>query len=196
MKILCVGYPRTGTRSLWEALTILGFNALHHDEERIPLLPPMGYDFRVYDDVDAATEEIYWREVAEAYPEAKMIITLRGEESWWRSVQYVVNENRSRPDKGEVARFDQIQSLLYGCAYPSEYLYKKRYAEHFDAVLNYATDRCRDLLIFPLCQFPKWDLLCDYLDVPVPDVPFPWNNRCMTEESAGGRGWMDFSSAS
>jgi hypothetical protein len=180
MKIICCGYPRTGTRSLWKALTILGFNALHHDDERIPLFPPMGFDFRVYDDVDAATEEIYWRELIEAYPDCMVILTTRHEDSWWESVRCVVNENRTKSPH-EVDRYDHIQKLLYGCASPSELLYKKRYHEHNRAVVDFMLQQpnggLRRYLHHCIDMRHGWKNLCEFLGVPIPDVSYPWENK-------------------
>lgn len=177
MKVLCVGYPRTGTRSLWMALTILGFNALHHDDERVPLFPPMDFNFRVYDDVDAATEEIWWREVAEAYKSAKIILPVRDIESWWESVQFVVHENRCRTNPLEIDRFDRIQNLLYGCASPVERLYKTRYAQHIAWVREWCSFYGRELLTFAPTAGDGWNPLCKFLDVDVPDISFPWENK-------------------
>jgi len=175
LQVLCVGYPRTGTRSLWKALTILGYNALHHDDERVPLYPPMDFDFRIYDDVDAATEEIWWREVAEAYPEAKILLTIRDQDSWYRSVGHVVNENRTKSPK-EIARFDRIQNLLYGCASPVERLYKARHWLHIQSVREWCTAHNRPLLMPAV----EWRCLCHFLGKPIPNVPFPWENQCLT----------------
>lgn len=175
MKVLSVGYPRTGTRTLWRALSMLGFNALHHDDERVPMFPPVGFDFRVYDDVDAATEEVYWREVADAYLGAKLILTVRDMEAWWASVRYVVNENRTIHGPREIDRFDHIQRLLYGSASPVEYLYKKRHREHVEAVMRYAAGR--SLLVLDVCGGDGWSVLCPFVGVPVPNKPFPWANK-------------------
>jgi hypothetical protein len=179
LKILCVGYPRTGTRSLWQALTLLGYKALHHDDERIPLHPPMGYCFRQYDDVDAATEEVYWREVLKAYEDQfpRIILTTRSEDAWWQSVRHVVWENRQVPDPAVIARFDFIQQLLYGAASPVELLYRKRYREHREAVQDYCRRSGVPCLLFDAGAGDGWTKLCRFLDDPVPPVPYPWENR-------------------
>lgn len=174
MKILSVGYPRTGTRTLWKALRTLGFNALHHDDERVPLFPAIDQNFRLYDDVDAATEEIYWREVAGAYPDAKIILTVRDVDAWWASVQFVVNQNRCLLDPWKIDRYDHIQRLLYGSASPVEYLYKKRFVEHSQQVHERLSRR---LLVLRMTQDDCWKPLCEFLGVAIPNEPWPWENR-------------------
>jgi hypothetical protein len=38
------------------------------------------------------------------------------------------------------------------------------------------------LLVWDLTAEPRWEILCDWLGVPVPEEPFPWENRTKTQQ--------------
>ena len=97
MKILGVGLGRTGTMSLTLALRRLGFRAMHYDRVRLNDVlhgSNTAPDFRRYDDVDAVLDvpsAYFYRELLDAYPEAKAILTVRDVEAWWKSIERHVN---------------------------------------------------------------------------------------------------------
>ena len=95
MKILCAGLSKTGTKSLAEALRILGFTVYDHLEHcefhfnkwvdlyckgKLP-------DFvAMYGDVDAVIglpASFWFEEIHEAFPDAKVILTFRDNEDVW-----------------------------------------------------------------------------------------------------------------
>jgi hypothetical protein len=97
MKILGAGLSKTGTSSLHAALQILGFYGLHFDRDRLneilsgQVTQP---NFRCYDDVDVVTDlpsAYFYRELAAAYPDSKIILTVRDLDAWWRSVEFHIN---------------------------------------------------------------------------------------------------------
>jgi hypothetical protein len=47
------------------------------------------------------------------------------------------------------------------------------YDLHIKNVIEYFKDRPEDLLILNIFEGDGWDKLCDFLSIPVPDVPFP-----------------------
>jgi hypothetical protein len=206
MKILGVGLSKTGTSSLHRALQILGYSSLHFDEERlVDVLDGSNPtpDFRRYDDVDAVLDlptAVFYEELLAAYPECRCILTVRDVDSWWRSVSRYFNDRfpvdlRRRTALGE--RFHRFSSVriaksehymspeanrfrarlrryVYGSATAHEFLYKKRYLEHNDAVRRrIPSDR---LLVMDITAGDGWEPLCGFLDLPVPEVPFPREN--------------------
>jgi hypothetical protein len=202
MKILGVGLSRTGTLSLTRALRQLGFNALHYDRLRLNDVldgTNPSPDFRRYDDVDAVTDipsAHFYRELLQAYPSCKAILTLRDVESWWVSVSRHVNVHFPyRPPRvfGYDSRLralgarpltdpgadNHFKMLLLNCVYGStialEYLYKKKYREHNERVQREVSpDR---LLVMDLTAGDGWDKLCGFLGLPVPDMPFPHEHQ-------------------
>jgi hypothetical protein len=202
MKVLGVGLSRTGTMSLTLALRQLGFNALHYDRLRLNDVldgTNPSPDFRRYDDVDAVTDipsAHFYRELLQAYPSCKAILTLRDVESWWVSVSRHVNVQfpyrpprvfgyDSRPralaarpltDPGADNHFKMLLlNCVYGSTIALEYLYKKRYLEHNERVQREVSpDR---LLVMDLTAGDGWDKLCGFLGLRVPDRPFPHEHR-------------------
>ena len=100
MKIIGAGLPRTGTSSLKAALDRLGFGPTYHMFELLqhpehverwrPVVNREPVDWeRVFDGYSSAVDfpaSIYWRELAEAYPEAKVILSVRDPRRWHKSI--------------------------------------------------------------------------------------------------------------
>ena len=95
MKVICAGLSKTGTTSLARALQILGYNVydvsehftLHRQEWLDSLETGHLPNFKeVFQGVDAVTDvpPAYWfEEIAEAFPEAKVILTVKDSEVVW-----------------------------------------------------------------------------------------------------------------
>ncbi|KAI9689368.1 MAG: hypothetical protein M1822_010019 [Bathelium mastoideum] len=111
MKVLCLGFSRTGTKSLYTALKILGYTPYHGAELFTPEnlkhhhmkcwtegLIEKGKGFSTYGVVefdkllgqyDATTDgqsALFVDELITAYPEAKVILTTRDPDAWIRSM--------------------------------------------------------------------------------------------------------------
>jgi hypothetical protein len=198
MKILGVGLSRTGTLSLTLALRRLGYRAKHYDRVRLNDIldgSNPNPDFRRYDDIDAVTDlpsAYFYRELLDAYPEAKAILTVRDVESWWKSIARHVNvdfpykspkifgyDSRRRAlgssPLTDAGADNHFKMLVLNCAYGStialEYPYKKRYLDHNTSVVqNVPAHR---LLVMDITAGDGWQKLCDFLRLPVPDEPFP-----------------------
>jgi hypothetical protein len=202
MKVLGVGYGRTGTSSLYEALTILGFKSIHYDRERLNDIldgSNPNPDFRRYDDVDAVTDSPschFYRELLEAYPDCKAILTIRNEDDWWRSMKHhmtrhhplrqpsrwsaIANKLRIRTRSGKsrdaYKRFHaQVIACTFGPLVPQEFLYRKRFREHNQRVI--AEVPSERLLVMDITAGEGWEKLCPFLGVPIPSEPFPVANK-------------------
>src|SRR5271165_5153635 len=99
LAVIGSGFGRTGTLSLKNALETLGFGPCHHMEEvfghpeqvthwqAVAAGGTVSWDtvFAGYrSQVDWPGAHV-WRQLAEAYPEAKVIHSIRPEEAWWKS---------------------------------------------------------------------------------------------------------------
>lgn len=195
LKVICAGLPRTGNTSLAEALRILGYKTLQHSTERLPLFPTAETSFRVFDDVDAVVDlpaALYWQELLEAYPDARLILTTRDQWSWYESMVRHIEVMRAAGD----TECDKLHTLVFGSAEPSEYWYKRRFHDHEWAIRLWAEIEAEKetwlyserFLAFdittecthdtPECDsIAAWVTLCSFLDKPIPDVPFPWLNK-------------------
>ncbi|KAJ7137156.1 P-loop containing nucleoside triphosphate hydrolase protein, partial [Mycena epipterygia] len=108
MRVLVLGYPRTGTASMRAALEILGYNDVHHMHSVYsnPLEAPMWteainarfldqgkpYEKDEWDQLlghcQATTDTlaaIFAEDLITAYPDAKVILTNRDVDKWWIS---------------------------------------------------------------------------------------------------------------
>jgi len=177
MKILGAGLPRTGTATLCEALRVLGFNAVHHEPDMMPLYPDASTDWRAYDFVDAVTDApaaMYWRELRRAY-NCKVILTVREPASWWESIKRHANKIRTSEDIEHIRYTEALHSLLFGSPQPCEYWYKRRLLEHNAFVKGGIP--ADELLVMDIVGGDKWDVLCPFLEVDEPGEEWPWENK-------------------
>ncbi|CAK8677506.1 uncharacterized protein LOC143446744 [Clavelina lepadiformis] len=100
MKVVVAGYTKTGTKSMSAALSELGFNVYdyldhfwYHGDKWAKILSSSGgsiEDFKeMYHSVDAVTDSPaykFWEEILQAFPDAKVILTSRDEDSWYKSL--------------------------------------------------------------------------------------------------------------
>ncbi|KXJ22345.1 hypothetical protein AC249_AIPGENE23080 [Exaiptasia diaphana] len=102
MKIICAGLSKTGTKSLAKALRLLGF-VVHDIEEHlmwymseyIQALNGDTPDFTaMYSQVDAVTDAPalrFWKELSQAFPDAKVVLMERDSAEIW--VQSLLSTN-------------------------------------------------------------------------------------------------------
>ncbi len=190
MKAINIGLPRTGTSSLCAALRILGMDTVHEAARQIPMrlanvhkLDSLDVDtFRVFDGKGAISECFYWYWFAEAYPEAKLILSYRSPATWFDSIKAHIDIIHSKGNFSEVKQknVDLAHTQLFGHPCPTRALYIDRYTRHRDYAELWTEKRKRSLLIFR--PQDGWEPLCEYLGKPVPRVPYPWNNRLVSKQ--------------
>lgn len=194
LKVIGAGLSRTGTHSLHAALEVLGMRSVHFDEERLNDILDGSEphpNFRRYDDVDAVVDlpaSLFVRELAEAYPEAKVILTVRDPDEWWRGIQrhfelnYVPNERLLRHrltqklgiPYAEAPRKTfrrALRQYAYGSTTASEYLYKKRFDDHNRLVQ--AVIPPERLLVIDITKGDGWQKICPFLGYDTVTTPFP-----------------------
>lgn len=216
MKVLALGLGRTGTASLRAALQELGFNDTYHMMNASVENPP---DCLCWMDAFAAKYEgkgtfgrkewdallghcmavcdwpaiAFAKELIEAYPEAKVIITTRDVDSWHASVMKTVNWRANDPELKAVANFDWSAGLYYPMLrkFWDHFFYgdfenrgKERFHAHYEEIRALVPPE--NLLEYRVSS--GWKPLCDYLGMPVPNTPFPRSNdteqfveRCRTQ---------------
>ena len=122
---------------------------------------------RVAATVDAVQDTpwpLFYKELDEAFPGSKFILTIRDTDEWWTSLL--------RHFGGESTA---MRDWIYGEGDPNghETLYKARYDAHNAAVREYFASRPDDLLVMSISSGDGWDLLCPFLGEPLRDTPFP-----------------------
>jgi len=202
LRVIGAGKGRTGTVSLKLALERLGFGPCYHMSELMQKPQHWPTWERVFDEQPINWEDIYkdylaavdtptdafYRDLAAFYPEAKLILTVRDPESWYRSVSATVWSDdvqsrllRSGPAAGVmmklVAYYARHTGLQLGPGkMPTREQAVTDFVQHNEAVRREFTSE--RLLVYEANQ--GWDPLCKFLNVPVPDAPFPHTNT--TEE--------------
>jgi len=192
LKVIGTGIGRTGTMSLKIALEQLGFGPCHHMVEvlgnmstQLPLWqdavagqPNWDAIYKGYQSaVDWPTARFY-RELHAAYPNAKFILGYRSPKSWAESFSHTIYFALSDISKAPEEQHDWLRmcaELLEQNGIPPgldvEGL-EKAFAAHVDAVKTAIPPK--QLLVFQAKD--GWQPLCDFLDVPLPDEPFPRTN--------------------
>ncbi|UCI06368.1 sulfotransferase family protein [Mesorhizobium sp. B1-1-8] len=194
LAVIGTGFGRTGTDSMREALTKLGFGPCHHMSEVMAheeqkrlwralargVAPDWDRLFAGYKSCVDWPSVHYWRELIEAYPQARVILTWRSPESWWESFQKTILP----------AIIDSQDQESLGIALVSKQVFDGRphdrahaiavYEANVEAVLK--TVPPKRLLIHKLGD--GWEPLCAHLGVPVPAEPYPNRNNAREFQSA------------
>lgn len=199
MRVIGAGFGRTGTLSMKVALERLGFGPCHHMMEVVEQPGQIrrwlslaeggpadwsqllgGYESCV--DWPAAA---YWRELAEHFPSAPVVLTVRDPSRWLASMESTILKQRSsllgKVVGGlssllgtDLAAFAKMNTLTVssrvfdGRLSDREHLLKA-FTRHVEEVK--ATIPASRLLVFEVSQ--GWEPLCSFLGVPVPSEPFP-----------------------
>jgi hypothetical protein len=166
-KIFGIGLSKTGTTSLTAALNILGIRSVHYP--RVPQLHELLLTYQAATDTSVAA---YFSELDQTYPRSLFILTMRDNASWVKSARVAFKRKRNlAPWQREV------RNRLYGSTDWKEDLWCRQFARHNDNVSSYFKHRKRDLLKINIINGGSWTELCEFLDVPVPSVKFPFKNR-------------------
>jgi len=173
-KVFCVGFQRTGTTSMLDALRRLGYFGHHDVPWLLPSIQAGRPDLSIADDYDALADNpipLLYRELDEAYPGSRFILTERPTDAWLRSVRYLVED--------WAAGFP-MEEHIYGVRRFDPDMYRERYERHNHEVRDYFADRPSALLVIDITSSPGWGAVCDFLGVPVPAEPFPRSGQQAT----------------
>jgi hypothetical protein len=202
VQVIGASFGRTGTSSFKKALEILGFGPCYHMMEvsgqnhakrwkdfaenpsELPLLDSMlgGAGYRSTCDFPSSP---YWKEQLELYPDAKVVLTARDPEKWYKSCcDTIFQMMPSRPGFAlglQLAYFfgishsdfkhmlnKVISSDVFNNNWSKDHVIHCYNEHNADVLLNCPSEK---LLVFEVTQ--GWAPLCEFLGVPVPDEPFP-----------------------
>lgn len=187
-KVFGVGLSRTGTRSLSDALSLLGYRAGHYKEGLATLRLEDGQlvpDFEEVDQWDALTDipvTAIFRELDAYYPGAKFILTVREREPWLSSLERHLAVREMGRDEKRKHQLDldtryAVRRRIYGRADFDPEDFALAYDYHIANVRAHFVRRPDDLLVLDVCSGADWESLCRFLQCPMPDVPFPHSNK-------------------
>ena len=198
LKIINAGLGRTGTTSLKVALDRLGFGPCYHmfdivsSEERLGQWERIvcdGYrpDWEaVFDGYTSAVDgppAVYYRQIMEAFPEAKVVLTVRDAERWYHSTydtlyQFALRNRQDPPAAGSTqARLYRMtntmtwQGLFGGRFADKGHAIRTYYGRNEEIIRSVDPDR---LLVYDVRQ--GWEPLCAFLAADVPSEEFPHAN--------------------
>jgi len=185
LQVIGAGLGRTGTLSLKLALEKLGLGPCFHmaelmlHPERTPLWvaaadgkPDWEAVFAGYSSTTDYPACLYWRELATAYPKAKLVLTKRDKDKWFESTQATVfSEAMTARIRGSPLEpfFEKTVWRDFG-ARIHDHAFMTSYFEKHNAEVEAGVAKTR-LLVYDVAH--GWDPLCEFLGVPVPDAPFP-----------------------
>lgn len=193
LRVVGAGLPRTGTRSLKQVLEhLLGGPCYHMTVIR-------GHPFDLGDDWNGALAgntpdwdklfngyiaavdwpaSMFWRELSEANPEALVLLSMRDSaETWWQSIDKTIlpyarmalapewNDGRGL--------LDLLERFAGTMAWDDARTMMTAYERH-NADVRKTAPRHRPL---EWRAEEGWAPICRALDVPEPDLPFPWVNQ-------------------
>jgi hypothetical protein len=197
-KIFNIGFPKTGTTSLNQALNELGFKSIHNPKHFRKQSMEGRYHFD-NDNWQAITNfgEHFYPQLDQAYPHSKFILTVRDEMDWlnsWKQQIGTTTGNEvmtrwtwTRPLKKwlrlikavmendlqmshKLSRIDIFGAYKFN---PERCLYV--YRLHQKNAEEYFKERPHDFLVMDICAGDGWAKLCPFLEIDaIPNLPFPY----------------------
>lgn len=183
MRVVGAGLGRTGTLSLKVALErLLGGPCYHmaevfanpehvatwHDAARgrMPDWRAVLSGYRAAVDWPAAA---FWPELAAAFPDALVLLSVRDADSWWRSASETIFQVSRGADGPWRAMIDEVFAARFTAAIDDRDAAVAAFERHNEAVRRAVP--AERLLVWRASA--GWTPLCAALGVPVPDEPFP-----------------------
>lgn len=202
MKLIGAGLPRTATMSQKLALEMLGLPCYHMNTVLADLDlvaswrqvldgdRPLQSMFEGFDATVDWPGSYYYKELIETYPDAKVLLSVRSGESWAQSMHNTIwglfyddslmrhlSDARATVDPRWRAFREMMKEmwrrgrLLNGPETTLEFMAAA--ADRYNAEVKAAVPADRLLVWSPS---DGWEPLCELLEVPVPEVPFPRAN--------------------
>lgn len=133
MKFICASYSKTGTKTLASALRLLGLSVhdlpehisvngdywwriLKADDSDIVAKSPEIFKL-MYHNIDAVTDSpafMFWEQILEAFPDAKVILVERDEDKWLASLQKHLKRERTENKLGWLnLYFPELTKLIF-----------------------------------------------------------------------------------
>lgn len=206
LQVIGAGWGRTGTESLKLALEQLGFGKCYHmfelikDNSRFPFWLQLERDERpdydkLFEGYRSAVDfpaALYYREFMQQYPDAKVILTVRDPDQWYSSASNTILKGIPSPliFIGRVFGFlspklkalpksnQWLKRILYGESglfqgkkEDRQWMMQRFMAWNEEVKKTVPAEK---LLVFNVKE--GWEPLCRFLNLPVPQTPFPRAN--------------------
>lgn len=176
-KIFCIGLNKTGTVSLHWAFKILGLKSMHHcvdnniKEKILNNYKIQNYilkgleDYDTYLDWDTSFYTVpIFKEFDKQCKGSKFILNTRDMNDWLNSREQHVLRNQKLKAENPKADVDWLEIDRDD--------WKLEYETHYSEAFRYFKGRT-DFISMDVCAGDGWEILCDFLKLPVPNVEFP-----------------------
>jgi hypothetical protein len=201
MRVIGAGFGRTGTMSLKAALEELGCGPCFHmidllqAPERVPLWQAAvdGDDVDWDEAFDGYESTVDWpgctfyRRLAEHYPDAPVVLTVRDPDAWYESTRQTIFEVREAMKRGEIdadeaslaatpEAMKMIGGLIWDGTFDGRFLDRSYAIDVFnrhneEVIASVPRER---LLVHEIQD--GWEPLALFLGVEIPDTEFPHLN--------------------
>ena len=188
LSIIGAGLGRTGTLSLKLALERLSFGPCYHMKEvfehldHVPVWDraadgePVDWDalFQGYRSAVDLPVAAFYRELSFRYPAAKVILTVRDPDRWFRSVSDTILRPLTEPlpdplaDWGAMVRKAILGRVFAGGGADRAHMIASYELHNEEVERTIPPER---LLVYEVAD--GWAPLCGFLGMPVPAEPFP-----------------------
>ena len=179
-KVFGVGCPRTGTTTLHRCMEILGYHhiswskdlfqqALVHGEMKQVFEVAKSYDS--FDDLPWCA---LYKELDQAFPGSRFILTIRKDSHTWLQSRFAHAERMGHALAHDGSEPVADQAARGSIRWPQDV---QHYEQHNQEVHAYFVDRPKDLLVLCWETGDGWRELCTFLGVPVPKIRFPHANK-------------------
>ncbi len=189
IKVIGAGFGRTGTLSLKAALETLGFGPCYHMQEIVPFRPLRAKTWyeasrgqtvdwkKVFSGYQATVDwpaSYFYRDLTNAYPNAKVILTVRDPERWYRSAHDTIYRSAQSFSAWQwyvpITRY--VPMMLHDVIWEGTFHGRFDDKTHALAVFNRHIEEVKRLvppdrlLVYHVGE--GWEPLCRFLGVPVP----------------------------
>lgn len=194
LKVVGAGFGRTGTNSLKLALEQLGFGPCHHmfevgaNPEQVPYwqaaargdMPDWDKVFEGYNASVDWPSSRFWCEISTHYPESKVLLSVRPFDSWFKSIHATIYPNLKNRADLEPGIVRDRRDMAYEIVVEQAFVGNLENFDHAKSVFEahiaevQQTVASERLLTYDVAE--GWAPLCAFLNVAVPDTPFPRTN--------------------
>lgn len=187
LSVIGAGFGRTGTESMKRALEMLGCGPCYHmhevmyDKDRTETWraiakgakPAWDTIFSGYQATVDWPAAFFWRELSALWPDAKILLTKRDADSWYRSMENtILKVLRESDDPDSIGERLIAQQVFGGNLKDRDHVISVYNQNIADVQAAFGPDR---LLTYNLGD--GWEPLCNFLGKPIPREPYPRGNE-------------------
>ncbi|MDH3710921.1 MAG: hypothetical protein OER04_13590 [Cyclobacteriaceae bacterium] len=207
IKIIGAGLPRTGTNTLKQSLEMLGYSKTYHMKELIvnPEMLPQWLALEngeqpnwdeLYDGFEATVDfpaYPWYKEHMKRYPDAKVIMTVRPFEGWYKSIESTILTAGPQTPLEKIVMMiklafnPRLRKVIQCVKLAKRMIFQKHlqgkfadkafaeeiFNKHMEDVKTYVPPE--KLLIYDVRD--GWGPLCEFLGKPVPEEELPHLNK-------------------